>query len=107
MNALALDAMTVHWKFAYGPKGFKELADTLSYPVLAINIFEKVTGELVFAPYRIVERAGLKIGVIGLACPIVDKTMPPAFSEGIRFTLGRAELPGWIDRVRQTEHVDL
>lgn len=107
MNALALDAMTVHWEFAYGPKGFKELADTLNYPVLAINVFDKVTGELVFAPYRIVERAALKIGVIGLACPIVDKTMPPAFSEGIRFTLGREELPGWIDRVRQTEHVDL
>lgn len=33
--------------------------------------------------------------------------MPSAFSEGIRFTLGREELPGWIDRVRQTEHVDL
>ncbi|MDP1963067.1 MAG: bifunctional metallophosphatase/5'-nucleotidase, partial [Reyranella sp.] len=42
MNALALDAMTVHWEFAYGPKGFKELAATLDYPVLAINIFDKV-----------------------------------------------------------------
>lgn len=107
MNALELDAMTVHWEFAYGPAGVKALAARLEYPVLAINVFEKASGELVFAPYRIVERAGLKIGVIGLACPIVDKTMPPAYSEGIRLTLGREELPGWIDRVRQTEQVDL
>ena len=39
---------------------------------------DKAGGELVFAPYRVVERGGLRIGVIGLACPIVDKTMPPA-----------------------------
>jgi 2',3'-cyclic-nucleotide 2'-phosphodiesterase (5'-nucleotidase family) len=107
MNALGLDAMTAHWEFAYGPEGFKALAAKLNYPVLAINVFDKAIGELAFPPYLVVDRAGLKIGVIGLACPIVDKTMPPAFSEGIRFTLGRDELPSWIERVRQAEKVDL
>ena len=44
-----------------------------------------------------VERGGLRVAVIGIACPIVDKTMPPAFSEGVRFTIGNEELPRWID----------
>lgn len=29
MNALDLDAMTVHWEFAYGPDGVRDLAEKL------------------------------------------------------------------------------
>lgn len=107
MNELGLDAMTVHWEFAYGPAGVRELASSLLYPVLAINCFDQRTGELVFAPYRMVERGGLRVALIGIACNIVDKTMPPAFSEGVRFTVGCDELPGWIEHVRQVEHAEL
>ena len=107
MNDLELDAMTAHWEFAYGPAGVKQIASQLNYPLLAINCFDKQTGELVFAPYRILERVGLRIGVIGIACNIIGQTMPPAFSEGVRFTLGRDELPGWIAHVREQEQVDL
>ncbi|MEG3178931.1 hypothetical protein U1872_22145, partial [Sphingomonas sp. RB3P16] len=56
---------------------------------------------------RIVERDGLKIGIVGLACPIVDKTMPPAFSTGLYFTIGVAETRRWIDQLRQNDGVDL
>jgi sulfur-oxidizing protein SoxB len=45
--------------------------------------------------------------VIGIACNIIDKTMPPAYSEGVRFTLGREELPGWIAHLRGSEAVDV
>jgi len=107
MNALKLDAMTVHWEFAYGPQGVKHLASQLHYPILAINCYDKTSGELVFAPYRMLEKSGMRIAVIGIACVIVDKTMPPSFSEGIRFSLGREELPGWISHVRQQERADL
>ncbi len=44
---------------------------------------------------------------MGLACNIVDKTMPPSFSEGLEFTLGREELPAIIDILRNTEKADL
>lgn len=107
MNALQFDAMTAHWEFAYGPEGVKRLVSQLSYPLLAINCFDKQSNELVFPPYRLVERAGLRVAIIGIACVIVDKTMPPAFGKGLRFTLGREELPDWITYVRQTEQADL
>jgi len=56
-----------------------ELAAQLEYPILAINCYRKDDGDLYFAPWRIVESGGLRVGIIGIACPIVDKTMPPAF----------------------------
>ncbi len=107
MNALKLDAMTVHWEFAYSPAGLLDLARHLDYPVLAINCRYKENNELVFAPWRIIERAGLRIGVIGIACPIVDKTMPPKFAEGVRFSIGNEELPGIIAQLRREEKADL
>ncbi|MBO0939322.1 5'-nucleotidase C-terminal domain-containing protein [Fibrella sp. HMF5335] len=107
LNQLGFDAMTVHWDFAYGPKRLIELADALTYPVLATNVFHKDSNEPVFPAYRVLDRGGVRIGVIGIACNIVDTMMPPHFSEGIRFTLGRDELAPVIETLRHDEQVDL
>lgn len=107
VNALGIDAMSSHWEFVYGPSIFEKRVAELNFPVLAINIFDKNTNELIFPPYIVKEIGDLKIGLIGIASNIVDRTMPPAFSEGIRFTLGRDELPPVIDKLRQDEQVDL
>lgn len=107
MNALEFDAMTLHWEFAYGPAQVRKLAAGLNYPTLAINIFDKETDERVFPPSCVIERGGLRIGIVGIASNIVDKGMPPSFSEGMRFTLGNTELPGHIDRLRTDDKVDL
>ncbi|MBU0496176.1 MAG: bifunctional metallophosphatase/5'-nucleotidase [Chloroflexi bacterium] len=107
LNALRFDAMTAHWEFAYGPQRFQEIVNQLDYPMLAINCYDAETDELVFAPYTIAEAAGLRVGVVGIAATIVDKVMPASFSEGIYFTLGNRELPGYIEKLRQEEKADL
>jgi len=107
LNALGLDAMTAHWEFAYGPTTFKQRAAELNYPMLAINIYNQATKELLFPPYCVKEIGGLRIGLVGAASNIVDKTMPPSFSEGLHFSLGREELPPIIDVLRTQEKVDL
>lgn len=107
LNVLGLDGMTAHWEFAYGPAQFRRITEQLHYPMLAINCYHRDSGELAYPPYRVVERGGLRVGIIGIAATIVDKTMPPHFSTGLRFTLGSEELPGHIRHLRQAEGVDL
>ncbi len=107
LNGLGFDAMTAHWDFAYGPKHLVNLVSQLTYPLLAINVFYKESNQLVFPPYRIVERGGLRIAVLGLASNIVDKMMPAHFSEGVYFTLGVEELPSTLQSLSQKESVDL
>ena len=107
LNSMGLDAMTAHWEFAYGPGTFKELAAGLSFPVLAMNVYDKATRSRPFPPYRVMESGGCRVGIAGIASNIVDKTMPPSFSEGLEFTLGLGELPGIIDVLRTVEKVDL
>jgi sulfur-oxidizing protein SoxB len=107
LNSLGLDAMTAHWEFAYGPAAFKQRATELNYPMLAINVYDQATKERFFPPYSVKEIGGLRIGIVGLASNIIDKTMPPSFSEGLEFTLGREELPAIINVLRTQEKVDL
>ena len=106
LNSLGLDAMTAHWEYAYGPATFKQRAAELSYPMLAINIYDQAK-ERLFPPYSVKEIGGLRIGLVGIASNIVSKTMPPSFSEGLEFTLGREELPPIIEVLRTQEKVDL
>lgn len=107
LNSLDLDAMTAHWEFAYGPEQFIKLTKKLNYPMLSINCYKKEDDSLVFPPYKIKEINGLKIGIIGIAATIVDKVMPAHFSEGLYFTDGDKELPGYIDKLKKEEDVDL
>ena len=107
LNALGLDAMTAHWEFAFGPEIFKQRAAQLAYPMLALNVYDKATKELIFPAYSVKEIGGLRIGLIGAASNIIDKTMPPSYSEGVEFTLGLKELPSVIDDLRTKEKADL
>ena len=107
LNQLKFDAMTAHWDFAYGPRRLTELAGQLTFPILGINVFHDGSNEPFFPGYRVLERGGVRIGVIGVACNIVDNMMPPRFSEGIRFSLGRDELAPVIETLRRDEQVDL
>ena len=107
LNKLGFDAMTAHWEFAYGPEHFRKLVKNLNYPMLAINCYYKSSNKLVFKPYTVIEVKGLRIGVIGIAATIVDKVMPESFSKGIYFSLGKQELPFYIEELRSEERVDL
>lgn len=107
LNRLGFDAMTAHWDFAYGPEQFKKVAGQLSYPVLACNVYDQKSRNLIFPAYKVYEAGGLRVGTIGIASNIIDKTMPPSFSEGIYFTLGNEELPEIITKLRDDENVDL
>lgn len=107
LNDLKLDAMTAHWDFAYGPEQFEKIVGKLNYPMLAINCYREDTDKLVFPPYEIKDIDGLKVGLIGIAATIVDKTMPSHFSKGIYLTMGDRELPKYIDKLKNEEKVDL
>jgi 2',3'-cyclic-nucleotide 2'-phosphodiesterase (5'-nucleotidase family) len=107
VNALRFDAMTAHWEFAWGPPHFRALAARLDYPMLAINCYDKQSGSRYFPSSIVVERGGLRVAIIGIAATIIDKSMPPHFSEGLMFTSGREELPAEIHRLRTDERAEL
>lgn len=88
MNMLKPDAMTGHWEFTYGTDRVKEIIDGLPFGFLGSNIFDTEWNEPAFDGYRMFERGGVKVGVIGQAFPYTPIANPrwlmPEWSFGIR-----------------------
>ena len=104
MNALGFEAAALgNHEFDYGPSGpasvagpgedpFGALKDRLAeadFPILGANVFEADSGAtpgwLRNDGTKIVERHGLKIGLVGLSTPSTPRTTNPANVESLRF----------------------
>lgn len=67
MNDMKYDAVTVgNHEFNYGVPTLQKVMAKATMPVLGGNVFEKNSDKPIFAPYTIVERDGVKIGIIGM-----------------------------------------
>ena len=80
MNEIGFDAMAIgNHEFDWGIDVLKARQAQSRFPYLAANIVDRATGQLVgFAkPYVIIERAGLKVGIIGIATPETAYTASP------------------------------
>lgn len=90
MNALNPDAMTFHWEFTLGSERVQEIVESLPFAALGQNIFDAEWDEPtdLFPPYKMFERGGTKIAVIGQAFPYMPIANPgwmfPEYSFGIR-----------------------
>jgi S-sulfosulfanyl-L-cysteine sulfohydrolase len=106
MNALGTDAMTSHWEWTLGTERVKEIVDALPFPFLGANIFDAEWDEPAFEPYKIFDKASLRVAVIGQAFPYMPianpKWMFPEYSFGIR----EERMQEVVDEVR-AEGVDL
>ncbi|MFN3659340.1 MAG: thiosulfohydrolase SoxB [Pseudolabrys sp.] len=88
MALLKPDAMTGHWEFTYGEARVKELIEGLGFAFLALNIRDTEWNEPAFEPYKMFEKGGVKIAVLGQAFPYTPVANPrwmmPKWSFGIR-----------------------
>jgi len=94
IEALGVEATTGHWEFTLGDKritelfGDKEKGGTCKTTFLAGNIVDDEFQEPVFKAYKIFEKGGVKIGVVGQAFPFTPIANPrwmiPKWSFGIR-----------------------
>jgi len=81
MTSMRYDAMCIgNHEFDYGAENFEKQMYRVAFPVLAANIYYKGTRHRYSRPYAIIERDGIRIGVIGL---IGEDARSVAFQPGI------------------------
>lgn len=84
MNMLGYDAMAVgNHEFDKPPEVLAKQRQWLQFPMLAANIYKD--GKRMFEPYRVFERGGYRIAVMGLTTDDTQKMVLPANIVGIEF----------------------
>lgn len=97
MEALGVDATTGHWEFTLGEArvtevfGDKQARGSAKIDFLAGNIVDNDFEEPVFKAWRVYEKGGVRIGVIGQAFPYTPIANP------------RWMMPGWSFGIREEE----
>jgi len=101
MNALKPDAMTSHWEFTLGIDRVTEIVDNdLDFPFLGANIFDTEWDERAYEPYKMFDRGGVKIAVIGQAFPYMPIANPGWMFPGLSFGVREDNMAELVDEVR-------
>ncbi len=107
LNALKLDlGIPGNWEVVYGAKILERRAKEFRHPLVAANLRDARTKQLVFPPYLVKEVGGVRIGVVGFTDPDVPERQPPSYSEGLTFDRSDVLQP-LIDDLRSREKADV
>lgn len=110
-NYLGVDVMVGHWEFTYGKERVRELIEMLDGKFISQNVvgddpFDDEYEELIFEPYTIENRNGVKIGIIGQSFPFTSTANPKEFTEGWSFGLRLETLQEYVNELRDEHDVD-
>ena len=109
MNHIGFDAMTVgNHEFDWGFEILEENIKNMDFPMLCANGFDKRTGERFpyFDPYTIVEKEGLKIGIIGSGAESFPSDITYSVSQYLDFKYQIPFIKEYSDYLRSEEDCD-
>lgn len=80
---------------------------TCDFPVLGANIIDTSTGKPHLAPYKVLERDGVKIVVLGMITPAIPAWLSENLWKGLRFDDMEETARKWMKIIREKENPDL
>jgi len=111
LNALNYDMyLPGNWEVVYYKKNMQKLMGGLLAPKVCTNMYHDLgngkKGELIFQPYQIVNRLGIKIGILGYTDPLVPLRQSPLYSKGIIYTKPEENLKEYVELLKEQEQCD-
>lgn len=76
-------------------------------PILAANMINAETGNPYTNPYKIIEREGVKIAILGMTTPAVPNWLSESLWSGIRFEEMVSCTRKWVKTIKEKENPDL
>lgn len=100
MNLLGYDAMAVgNHEFDKPPVVLQMQRDLATFPMLSANIYKD--GSRMFAPYKVFNLGGVRVGVMGLTTEDTQKMVHPDNVRGITFANVQTETAKVLPELRQ------
>lgn len=108
MNYLGYDAATIgNHDIEPGHEVYDRWIKECKFPVLGANAISEDTGEPYFVPYKVFERSGLRVAVLGLVTPAIPQWLPKHLWKGITFEDIIPSAEKWVNKIKQEEKPDL
>lgn len=107
-NFMEYDAITIgNHDVETGHAVYDRFNSQLHNGFVAANVIEKQTGKPYFEPYRIIERQGIRIAVLGLLTPAIPAWLPQNLWSGLEFEDMVDSARKWITIINENENPDL
>lgn len=108
VNYMKYDAVIVgNHDIEAGHKVYDKLKNKNKIPFLAANALNIKKGIPYFEPYKIIDKNGLKIAVIGMTNPNIKKWLSQDLWSGIHFEEIIPSIEYWVNKVKEEENPDL
>ncbi len=82
-------------------------ASQCDMPILGANIIDTATGETHFPPYKVVEREGVKVAILGMITPAIPAWLPESLWQGLRFDDMESTARKWVPIIKERENPDV
>ena len=80
---------------------------TMKGGAVCANLVDAKSGELVYKPYAVVERGGMKIAFLGLITEWADKYMSDECFAGLKVEDAEVAAKRWIEEIKKKENPDV
>lgn len=110
MNYVGFDSMTIgNHEFDWGFDTLENNIKSMEFPMLAANAIDKRTNEAFpyFEPYTIVEKKGVKIGIVGTGAESLPTDITYSVSKYLEFTDQVETVKEYSDLLKTEENCDI
>ena len=77
------------------------------FPVLGANIIDTKTNKPYLPPYKVLEREGVKVAVLGMITPAIPSWLPEQLWSGLRFDDMETTARHWVKIIKEKEKPDI
>ena len=110
MNTIGYDAMTIgNHEFDILQDDLQETLKLAKFPILTSNVIDQRTGKVPWyaVPYIVVERLGMRIGILGFTTTDTEKMSFPENIKNITFLSEKEVVAKYVKILREEELVDI
>lgn len=108
LNYIGYDAATVgNHDIETGHAVYDRWVNDCHFPMLGANVIVRATEQPYWRPYVIIERAGLRIAILGMITPGIPQWLPENLWAGLRFDDMEATARRWMPVLRNEEKADI
>jgi 2',3'-cyclic-nucleotide 2'-phosphodiesterase (5'-nucleotidase family) len=113
MQSVGYDAVILgNHEFDWGQSALVKLLEATGAPALCANVVRDADHQHAFQPWTVIEKGGVRLGIIGLVAPDTPTRTPKAYTQGWTFTAAEPaaaeayqQLPGDVDAVIALTHI--